>query len=80
MHWGLVTNWSKENKIGTRMINSRLEALTEKPAYASLLQSQRYIIIANGYYEWMRISQDRRPYYIYDSGNSILLFAGLCDK
>ena len=80
MHCGLVTNWSKEKKIGTRMINSRSETLTEKPAYASLLQSQRYIIIANGYYEWMRISQDRRPYYIHDSGNSILLFAGLCDK
>ena len=51
MHWGLVPNWSKEFKIGTRMINARSETLTEKPAYASLLQSQRYIIIANGYYE-----------------------------
>ena len=49
------------------MINSRSETLTEKPAYASLLQSQRYIIIANGYYERMRISQDRRPYYIHDT-------------
>ena len=80
MHWGLVPNWSKECKIGTRMINARAETLTEKPAYASLLQSQRCIIIANGYYEWMRTSQVRRPYYIHDPENSILPFAGLWDE
>ena len=62
------------------MINARAETLTEKPAYASLLQSQRCIIIANGYYEWMRTSQGRMPYYIYDPANNILPFAGLWDK
>jgi putative SOS response-associated peptidase YedK len=80
MHWGLVPNWSKDYKIGTRMINARAETLTEKPAYASLLQSQRCIIIANGYYEWKRTKQGRRPYYIHDPENSILPFAGLWDK
>ena len=77
MHWGLVPNWSKEYKIGPRMINARAETLTEKPAYASLLKSQRCIIIANGYYEWKRTKQGRRPYYIHDPENSILPFAGL---
>ena len=52
MYWGLVPNWSKEYKIGIRMINARAETLTERSAYASLLQSQRCIIIANGYYIW----------------------------
>jgi len=77
MHWGFVPNWSKECKLEPRMINARVEKLTEKPAYASLLQSKRCIIIANGYYEWMRTSQGKRPYYIHDSGNSMLPFAGL---
>ena len=80
MYWGLVPNWSKDMKIGSRMINARSETLTEKSAYAHLIQSQRCIVIANGYYEWMMSSQVKKPYYIHDRDNIILPFAALWDK
>ena len=80
MYWGLVPNWSKKHNISNRMINARMETLIEKPSYASLVRSQRCIVIADGYYEWMQTSQGKQPYYIHDPGNIILPFAGLWDR
>ena len=80
MYWGLVPHWSKDMKIGSQMINARLETLTERLSYSSLLHSQRCIIISNGYYEWMQTSNGKQPYYIHDPINAILPFAGLWDK
>lgn len=80
MYWGLVPNWSKDMKIGSRMINARIETLTEKPAYHNLVQSKRCIVIAAGYYEWMHSNHGKQPYYIHDPKNRILPFAGLWDE
>ena len=80
MYWGLVPHWSKDMKVGSRMINARVETLTKKPAYANLLRSQRCIVLSNGYYEWMQTSRGKQPYYIHDPENIILPFAGLWDK
>ena len=77
MYWGLVPNWSKDKKIGSRMINARIETLTKKPAYKNLVQSKRCIVIADGYYEWMQTSHGKKPYYIFAPENIILPFAGL---
>ena len=80
MFWGLVPNWSKDMKIGSRMINARSETLTEKPAYAHLIQSQRCIVIAAGYYKWMKTSHGKKPYYIFAPENIILPFTGLWNR
>ena len=78
--WGLVPKWSKNIKIGSRLINARVETLTKKPAYAQCVRSQRCIIIADGYYEWRQGSRGKQPYYIYNTENSILPFAGLWEQ
>ena len=39
MFWGLVPKWSKNIKIGSRLINARVETLTKKPAYAQCVRS-----------------------------------------
>ena len=80
MFWGLIPNWSKDMKFGGGMINARSETLTERPSYASLLHSQRCIVIADGYYEWRITKQGKKPYYIHNPENNILSFAGLWDK
>ena len=33
MRWGLVPFWAKDLKIGSRMINAKAEALTERSAF-----------------------------------------------
>ena len=50
MRWGLVPSWAKDVKIGSRMINARLETAAEKPAFKRAWASRRCILPADGFY------------------------------
>ncbi len=75
MRWGLIPAWSKNEQIGSKMINARLETVLEKPSFSSLVNNKRCIVIADGYYEWAK--PNNQPYYILDKKNKILPLAGL---
>ena len=50
--WGLIPSWAKDPKIGSRMINARMETVAEKPAFRRAFSSRRCLLPADGYYEW----------------------------
>lgn len=79
LRWGLVPSWSKDPKIGSKMINARAETLTEKPAFNRLLLSRRCIVPADGFYEWKQDSGTKQPYRIVLRDESVFSFAGLYD-
>ncbi len=54
LQWGLVPFWAKDPAIGSRMINARAETLPEKPAFRSALKKRRCLVLADGFYEWLR--------------------------
>src|SRR5262245_54950505 len=57
MRWGLIPHWAKEEKIGYRMINARIETLKEKPSYRGSLKHKRCIVPASGFYEWRQLER-----------------------
>ncbi len=63
MRWGLVPHWAKDLKTGYRMINARAEGLLESRAYAPLVKKQanRCLILADGFYEWMKPEKPKGP-------------------
>lgn len=73
--WGLIPNWAKEAKVASNMINARVETLTERPAYAPLLASQRCLVLADAFYEW----QQGLPVQIGLPDGAIFPMAGLWD-
>ena len=79
MRWGLIPSWAKDDKFGAKMINARIETLTEKPSFRNLLPNNRCIVIADGYYEWKQSGNHKIPYYIKDPDDKILPMAGLYD-
>lgn len=79
MRWGLIPHWAKDKKIGYKMINARLETLSEKPSFKKSLHSQRCIVPASGFYEWQKTQAGKRPYYIRPKDNDYFSFAGLYD-
>ena len=79
MRWGLIPSWAKDDKFGARMINARIETLTEKPSYRNLLLSSRCIVIADGYYEWKKDGDRKVPYYFKNHNDDLLTMAGLYD-
>ncbi|MGO4890473.1 SOS response-associated peptidase [Anaerobacillus sp. MEB173] len=79
LRWGLVPSWAKDPKIGYKMINARGETVDEKPAFKRLLARRRCLIVADGFYEWKRVDDTKRPYRITVNDN-IFTFAGLWDR
>jgi len=80
--WGLIPSWAKDPALGNRMINARAETLAEKPAFKRLLQKQRCVILADGFYEWKVVpgSKTKRPLLIRLKSQEVFALAGLWDQ
>jgi putative SOS response-associated peptidase YedK len=79
MRWGLIPHWAKDEKTAYKMINARVETLTQRPAFRSLLAANRCLVPACGYYEWQGERREKTPYYIYPQNDQYIAFAGLYD-
>jgi putative SOS response-associated peptidase YedK len=45
-----------DEQIGYRTINARAETLVEKPSFLRPFQTQRCLVIADGFYEWSNVA------------------------
>jgi putative SOS response-associated peptidase YedK len=77
VRWGLVPSWSKDRKGGARMINARIETVTEKPAFKKAAARRRCLLPALGYYEWQRTQEGKVPHFLHDPDGRMLAMAGL---
>jgi putative SOS response-associated peptidase YedK len=77
LRWGLVPSWSKDPKGGARMINARIETVTEKPAFRKAAARRRCLLPAAGYYEWQKTETGKVPYFLHDPDGRLLAMAGL---
>ncbi len=79
MRWGLIPSWAKDVSIGSRMINTRAETVAEKPSFRTALRRRRCLVLADGFYEWRRISTGKRPMRVTMASGEPFAFAGLWD-
>ncbi|NKQ59153.1 SOS response-associated peptidase [Amycolatopsis sp. K13G38] len=77
MRWGLVPFWAKDPSVGNRMINTRAETATEKPAFKRALAKRRCLVPADGWFEWRRDGKKKEPFYM--TGPD-LAFAGIWES
>ena len=79
VRWGLVPSWAKDVSVGNRLLNARVESLTEKPAFRTAARSRRCLVPADGWYEWAKRLDGpaKQPYFITPEDGSVLAFAGL---
>ena len=61
------------------MINARAETITEKPSYRRLIESNRCLIPADGFYEWRREGNGKVPVWFHLKNKQPFAFAGLWD-
>lgn len=81
MAWGLVPSWSKDRSGAARMINARVESVTEKPAFRTAYAKRRCLIPADGWYEWQVVDglggTTKQPTYMTPRDGHVMAFAGL---
>jgi putative SOS response-associated peptidase YedK len=79
--WGLVPYWSKDPKIGNKMINAKGETLAEKSSFKTALAKRRCLIPADGFYEWEKKENgQKQPIYIRLRDGALFAFAGLWEE
>lgn len=77
LKWGLVLSFAKDEKIGIKMINAKAETLLEKPPFSKLIESKRCVILADSFYEWKRLDNQKIPYRISIKNQKVFSIAGL---
>jgi len=75
--WGLVPFWSKDPKIGFKLINARSESILEKPAFKTAFSQRRCLIPANGFFEWKKEGEQKIPHRIFLKTEEIFAIAGI---
>lgn len=83
MKWGLIPFWTKRNPdYGSLMktINCRDDSLIEdKGMWTSMKRKKRCVVIAQGFYEWLKKGKDKIPHYTKRKDGKLMCFAGLWD-
>ncbi|MEU6809942.1 SOS response-associated peptidase [Streptomyces sp. NPDC046831] len=83
VRWGLVPSWAKDVRIGSRLINARVETLHEKPAFRGAFARRRCLLPADGFYEWQQARTEgagrtrKQPYFIHPEDDRVMALAGL---
>ncbi len=75
--WGLIPFWAKDQKIGSSMINARIETIKEKSTYKATIKSKRCLIPLDGFYEWKKEGKNKIPFRIQTTDQEIFSCAGL---
>lgn len=83
MKWGLIPFWTKRNPdYGSMLktINCRDDSLIEnKGMWNTMKQRKRCIIVAQGFYEWLKKGKEKVPHYTKRKDGQLMCFAGLWD-
>lgn len=80
--WGLIPFWSKDQDVGSRLINARSEGVESRPSFREALRRRRCLVPISGFYEWRKIegSTRKQPYYIHPAAGEVFALAGLWDS
>ena len=77
MKWGLIPFWAKDSSMGNRMINARAETIDARPVFRRSFERRRCLVLADGFYEWMKVGKSRIPMRVILKSGESYAFAGL---
>ena len=78
--WGLIPFWTKDPKIAFKLINARAETIDTKSTFKGAFTRRRCLVPLDGFYEWKKLNEAKKPYRIVKNDKSIFSVAGLWDS
>ncbi|KAF3761139.1 DUF159-domain-containing protein [Cryphonectria parasitica EP155] len=83
MRWGLIPFWTKRNPdyaAVMKTINCRDDSLAQAGGmWSSMKGRKRCIVVAQGFYEWLKSGRDKVPHFVKRKDGRLMCFAGLWD-
>src|SRR5438045_652859 len=80
VRWGLIPSWVKDPRAFSLVINGRGESVLDKPAFRNAMKYRRCLFPADGFYEWKRAGETKRPYFVRLKSGQPMAFAGLWES
>jgi putative SOS response-associated peptidase YedK len=80
VRWGLIPAWVKDPRAFSLLINARGESVNEKPAFRNAMKYRRCLVPADGFFEWKREGEKKRPYFVRRRDGGPIAFAGLWEN
>jgi len=77
VRWGLIPAWVKDPRAVSLLINARGESVNDKPAFRNAMKRRRCLFPADGFYEWQRVGERKRPFFVGPKSGGPIAFAGL---
>lgn len=79
MKWGFMAPWMKDFKdmYKYKMFNTRAEGVFEKRTWKKAILNNRCLIPSNGFYEWIKTSNGKQPFFIKPKDQDLFAFAGV---
>jgi len=77
VRWGLIPAWVKDPRAFSLLINARGESVNDKPAFRNAMKRRRCLLPADGFYEWQRTGDRKRPFFAGPKKGGPIAFAGL---
>lgn len=75
--WGFVPEWADRKPEVKPVINARAESIATKPFFRTAFKAHRCLVLADGFYEWRRTKDGKKPYRIALKTDEPFAFAGL---
>lgn len=80
-YWGAPPSWANKKSLTEKIINTRVESISEKLVLRKKLRERRCIIPADGFYEWKRTGKRTNiPYRFTLQDKSLFSLAGLWEE
>ena len=80
-YWGVAPQWAKNKSIAERLINVRVEQISEKPVLKQSLKKFRCIVAADGFYAWKKVGKKTMiPWRFALPSKEIFSIAGLWEE
>jgi putative SOS response-associated peptidase YedK len=80
-YWGQPPGWSKNKTLAEKIINVRVEQITERPTLKKNLKANRCIIPADGFYSWKKFGKKSLiPWRFVPKDKSIFSIAGMWEE
>jgi putative SOS response-associated peptidase YedK len=77
LRWGLVPSWSNDPAGGKPLCIARSETVAVKPSFRSAFRQRRCLVLADAFYEWLKLEKKKQPYLLRLQDGGPFAFAGL---
>ena len=77
LRWGLLPGYWADKQGQRPLINARVETVAEQPAFRDSFEKRRCLIPADGFYEWRKDPEGKRPIWFSPPERDLFAFAGI---